>query len=55
MVHNNGRPVTFLHVRKRNTETCYIFVVLLIIGAHLPLVLEKKWIRKNIFNLYSEE
>lgn len=55
MVHNNGRPVTFPHLRMRNTETCCIFVGLSIIGAHLPLGLGKKWKwKKNICKLYSE-
>lgn len=47
MVHNNGRPVTFLHVRIRNTETCCVSVGLSIIGAHLPLGLGKNGKRKN--------
>lgn len=49
MVHNNGRPVTFPHLRMRNTETGCIFVGLSIIGAHLALGLEKKWKCKKIF------
>lgn len=46
MVHNNGRPVTFLRVRMRTTETRCIFVGLSIIAAHLPLGLGKE---KKIF------
>lgn len=49
MVHNNGRPITFLLVGMRNTETCCIIVGLPIIGAHLPLGLGKNGKMKKIY------